>query len=505
MSNDTRKHGRIALASLLGIVTQICSVAIALWSTPELVHCLGDELYTLAGIVGSFVAYFAYLELGIGSAYIRGLAIALGRRDEQRAQRLVETAHAIYCVVGTVGAVLIIAVGTPYLSHVIAAPHARAEVLGSLAVTALAFFASMALSASRALVIAAQRTDLYAWLLLVAQPAIPIAQVLAVRHGGQLVTITLIQAIGGNGVDLVLLFVARRLHPELRYRLRLHRSVWRELRGFSLYRFVAQLAQQGQSTGDRLMLGGLVAPALLAPYSIASSVAQRVRTLGAVICAPFFAAAAEEFGRRGGEGLARVTAAFGRRLAALLAVGCALSAFWARPFLTAWIGAAYATTGAAALGWLVVGNALLVLAIFYGQATDAAGVPRASALAGSAGLALSIATGIPLVRWLGPLGAAYGFCAGAALHLGIVAAAIPAIVGRRAAAATLTATLAAPAAVGLAAWLAMRLVPHGDGLAGALTPAGAGLAVAALTGFATGTVRGADVPLRVRRALGVAE
>src|SRR5437870_2684495 len=102
---EPKSRARLGLVAALGISSQLLTLAAGLWSTPRLLHGLGDSAYGVLGIVVSFSTYFVYLELGLGAAYVRELSAALARRDLDRAQRLVETAHAIYLLVGAIGAV----------------------------------------------------------------------------------------------------------------------------------------------------------------------------------------------------------------------------------------------------------------------------------------------------------------------------------------------------------------------------------------------------------------
>src|SRR5690242_16767138 len=115
MSQTRARPSRLALASIVGVLSQIISLGLALWVTPQLVHGLGDAAYSLLGIIGSFTSYFAYLELGIGAAYIRLLSMSLTLGQTERAQRLVATAHSIYTRIALIGFGGMLGLGIPYL------------------------------------------------------------------------------------------------------------------------------------------------------------------------------------------------------------------------------------------------------------------------------------------------------------------------------------------------------------------------------------------------------
>jgi len=379
----------ITLASLMGMATQAVSLVLGLWSTPRLLHGLGDAAYGALAVVSTFAAYFAYLELGIGGAYLRDLAISLSRRDLDRAQALYETAHAIYVRIGIAGGIGILAIGLPYLRHTMRDPVLLSQVQMALLVLAINFFLSMCLSASRAVVLSAQRPDLYNFASFLVQPAIPIAQVIAISRGYGMVSLLAIQGMGSLGVDIAMLWLAKRLVPTLALRRRFHRQVWGDLRSFSAYKFLSQLGMQGQLSGDRLLLSALVPLATIAPYAVAASIAQRIRIVAAAISGPFYTAASNQYGRDGVAGLLKITGTFCRPVCALLAVGTAAAIFLSRPFLSAWIGEHYAIQGAAVLRLVVVSTSLLVIANLLGWSADAAGAPRVNAWAALSGLCIS--------------------------------------------------------------------------------------------------------------------
>jgi O-antigen/teichoic acid export membrane protein len=487
---DQRTKGkRLGIAAALTIVSQLLSLAIGLVTTPLLVRRLGDVGYGMLAIVAAFTSYFAYLELGIGTAYLREMAAAFAVNDSERAQRHFETAHVVYLTVAAAGALLMLLIGLPWIGTTGIDRRVLLEGRLGLLVTAATFATTMALSTTRGVVFSAQRVDLYSRVSLVLQPLIPLGQAAAVLAGRGLVTVLLIQGAGNVAIDVVMYWLARRLHPELQLRLRFHRDVWAGLWRFSAYKFVAQLAQQGQYTADRLLVGTLLGSSAVAPYAVAASVAQRLRSLASAFAGPFIAAAVDRYSTDGAAGLAGLMRSYVGRVAALVSLATAGGAFLARPFLQAWLGEPYASEGAPILVILIVTTAVLVLGGLTAFATDAVGRPSVGAWSSGIGLAISLALGAVLVGRMGAVGAAWSFAAGGAVQLVWAAIGLAQVVGIDEALSLSGSCLVLPAAVGVVAYGAMTALPSGVALAGALPAALAGTAAGLGAAIAVGLHR----------------
>lgn len=417
MSTTKQRRGSgLGATSALSLVTQLIALGLALWATPALVRGLGDAAYAVVALMQVFASYFVWLELGLGTAYQRALAVALANRDFHKAQQLVETAHALFLRIALVGGLLLLAVGLAYFSQVDGTRAFLPHVVAGTITLVIGFSSSMALSAPRAIVFALQRTDLYFRLTILLSP-LPILQVLAVRFGGGVLAVIALQVASNLAVDLALLWYGKQMWPEVVFRSQLHGPVWAELKGYSLRKFVGQLAVQGQQSADRLVLGGMLSAGAIAPYAVAASIATRLRVLGNALIIPFFPAATERFARDGLPGLTDITDVFGRRIATLVAIASAGAIFLARPFLLAWMGARFADEGSPAIAQLVLAAAGVTVAGIYSHALDAGGRPGAGSMGSVLGLVVAVGAAVPFVLRLGAPGAATGFLLGALTNL----------------------------------------------------------------------------------------
>jgi O-antigen/teichoic acid export membrane protein len=492
-------EARVGRAAWFGVIGQLAALIAGLWSTPELLLGLGAAAYGALAIVVSFTTYFFYLELGLGGAYIRELSAAFGTQNHERAQQLFETAHYLYLRVGLISALLMVVLGLPYLYQATQDATLLYQTWACIIATAAMLFVSMALSASRGVLFAMQRADYFSKISLWFQPTIPVAQVLLVWAGFGILGVLGVQLAGNLLSDLIYRRFTLTLQPDIIRRAKFHPEIWSDLRGFSLYRFASQVAQQGQWTGDRVLLGAMLSTERVSVYAVSASIAQRLRIFAIALNGPFFAAASERFAQDGPDGLAQMCASFWRRCAIFLAIASAGASFLSLPFLEAWVGQPYAQEGNPILQVMVISTSLLAIAGLIGAATDAAGHPRSAAVASVCGVIASLIAGGLLVLWMGPFGAALGFALGACVQLLMLSISLGLIIGARRLTRMSLEGLLAPALVGVASFVVMKWIPASSGFWGALPASIAGAIVGFLLAGISGVIRQEDLPARLQR------
>jgi O-antigen/teichoic acid export membrane protein len=497
--SEAAKPAGLGFTTLLGVLSQFIALLVGFWSTPQLLHGLGEAAYGALAIVVSFTTYFFYLELGLGGAYIRELSGALAKNDLERAQKLFETAHSIYLRIGAISASLMLVLGIPYLYRATTDESLLYQVLGCIAATALMLFVSMALSASRGIVFAMQRADLFYRASVFFQPVVLLLQVIAVWAGFGILGVLGIQLVGNFSLELILRNHSLRLMPSIIHRAQLHPEIWRELKNFSLYRFASQMAQQGQWTGDRVLLGFLLSTDKISSYAISGSVAQRLRIFALTLNGPFFAAASERFAANGAEGLSEICGTFLRRSAVFLALSSAGATFLASPFLLAWVGPSYAKEGSPILQVMVLSTSLLAVSGLIGLSTDAAGVPRASAVGSVLGVSVSLMLSVFLVLLFGPLGAAIGFAVGALVQFSFLLVSFGFVIGSQRVLLLFRRSVLSPFFIGLFAYAAMRIFPPRKELLASLGISVFGAIMGGTVAGLSGVLKREDLPNKLRR------
>ena len=148
---------------------------------------------------------------------------------------------------------------------------------------------------------------------------------------------------------------------------------------------------------------------------------------------------------------------------------------------------------------MVLSTSLLSMSGLVGLSTDAAGAPRAAAVASVLGVCVSLALGAPLVLWMGPLGAAVGFLVGAGVQLASTSYSLGLLIGGRLMVQLLLRCLFSPALIGVLAYGVMLVLPRGEGLLSAFYISMLGAFAGVIAAGVSGVIQKEDLPARLRR------
>jgi len=91
----------------------IIRVITAFFLTPFIISCLGKTEYGVWILVSSFIGYYSFLELGIGTAVTRYIARFSGKGDEKAQNEVAATSMAMLCLTGGVVVVISFFAGEP--------------------------------------------------------------------------------------------------------------------------------------------------------------------------------------------------------------------------------------------------------------------------------------------------------------------------------------------------------------------------------------------------------
>jgi len=104
-------HKKLYLNSLSGTALYVVNIAVAFVLSPVLLKALGNNGYGLWELIMSVVGYMGLLDLGIGSAMVRYVAVAEGSQDREELGRLISTSLVFFSTVGGIACVLFMLMG----------------------------------------------------------------------------------------------------------------------------------------------------------------------------------------------------------------------------------------------------------------------------------------------------------------------------------------------------------------------------------------------------------
>jgi len=99
---------KLLLNSLSGTALYFVNVVIMFIMSPVIIKALGNRDYGLWEMIMGVVGYMGLLDMGIGPALLRYVAVAYSREDEKELQKIISTAQIFFLAVGFVAASVLI-------------------------------------------------------------------------------------------------------------------------------------------------------------------------------------------------------------------------------------------------------------------------------------------------------------------------------------------------------------------------------------------------------------
>jgi O-antigen/teichoic acid export membrane protein len=264
------------------------TLAVGFFLAPFVVHRLGNVAYGVWVLAISAVNYLNLLDLGMRSSVLRFVSKGHTTRDHQGASEALSAAFWVRLQIGAV--VLVLAGGLaalfPFMFRIPSALawEGRAAVLVIGITTAL----TMSVGVLGGVLSALNRYDLQSYVIL-AQLTIRVIGIVSVLSAGRgIVAIALCELLAAVTGNFLLIYLARRVYPELTIRLtRPRRDVLRRLWSYSAYAFLLTIASQLIYQTDNLVVGAFVSASAVTFYSIGNSLCRYTQQLIYAMTATF--------------------------------------------------------------------------------------------------------------------------------------------------------------------------------------------------------------------------
>jgi O-antigen/teichoic acid export membrane protein len=347
MGFDTAKdeviRHRVLRSTASNFIGKLITLGAGFLLTPFILNQLGQGHYGMWVLVGSTVAYSSLLDLGIAGAVIKYVAEYRARGENEQAQTLIATAMRLYCFIGLIAVVLSAILAPIVLDLFNVLPHERATAATLVLLSGITVGISIPCSLTVAILRGLQRFDLINFISSVGTLISLGAVVAALLMGGGIVSMVAVNVPVILAMQLVSVYLIKRAAPELRLGWRgAKRSLVRPILSFSSSLFVIDIATRLQTKTDEMVIGVFLPVSSITPYSLArrlSEVAQILTDQFMKVILPL----ASELHAENDRARLRSLYITSTRLtiAIFLPVGCVLVVF-AKPILSAWVGADYA-------------------------------------------------------------------------------------------------------------------------------------------------------------------
>ena len=406
MQLRVRHIARNVLFNWLGT---IANMAVGFFLSPFILHRLGDVAFGVFVLANSVVAYLGLLDLGMQSSVLRFVSKGHTKGDHEGASEAISAALWVRLQVSALALLLSagIAVVFPHIFKVPAdlANDARKAILLIGVVTAI----SMSVGVVGGVISALNRYDLQNYVNLTQTAIRVVGVVFVLRTGHGIVGIALSELVATVVGNVLLVWIARRLYPELRIQLKKpKRETLKQIWSYSFYAFLTTIAVQLVYQTDNLVVGAFVSASAVTFFAIANNLCryatQIVSSMGGT-----FVPAASTYEAAGDSASLLMLYKNGTRATLMISLPILITFIVRGPtFIGLWMGPEYAHSSGIVL-------IILSIALFFSYANRTAGAiafgvekHKTTALwsigEGVANLALSIL----LVHWYGIYGVAIG-------------------------------------------------------------------------------------------------
>ncbi len=387
----------------------IASMAVGFFLSPFILHRLGDIAYGVWVLAISVVGYLGLLDLGMQSSVLRFVSQGFTKGDHESASEAASAAFWARLQISALAIVLSagLAAVFPQIFKVpiLLARDAQEAILLIGLTTAI----NLSFGVVGGVLSALNRYDLQNCISLV-QTTIRVLGVVAVlRSGHGIVAIAVCELVAVLAGRLIMVWVARRLYPELRIRLRKPRpETLRKIWSYSFYTFLTTIAIQLVYQTDSIVVGAFVSTSAVTYYAIANSLCRYAGQVVGAIDSTFMPAASTFEAGGNVQGLLMLYKN-GTRAVIMVSLPILLTfVLRGSSFIGLWMGPQYAHSSGIVL-------TILSIALFFSQANRTAGaiafgIEKHKTLAvwavgeGVANLALSVL----LAKWYGIYGVAIG-------------------------------------------------------------------------------------------------
>lgn len=277
-------------------IGQLVRLAVVVWLTPILIDGLGLTGYGIWVLLFALVEYTELTTFGIGAAFSRFIADAHGRGDRKEISGILSTGMAFYLAVTAFVLVIWIA-GLPVWRGALEyflGPGFHAAFFMLL----VAFLLRNLGTPYRALINGIQRMEFTNIIMIIFQITMAAGTIYVLNRGGSIPELSMVWALC-SALNLILLAATgHRLYPALRIAPgRVNIAIFRYLRRFGLRVYAATLAETGNRTSDKLILGIFLGPAgtaAAALYDIGQKIAGLLLMVPAVVSPPIVPAVAAD-------------------------------------------------------------------------------------------------------------------------------------------------------------------------------------------------------------------
>src|ERR1700691_1009645 len=261
---------KLLSGSALRTVSLVSNGIVAFILLPFMVRHLGDRLYGFWALAGTFVGYYGLIDFGLTATVAQYISGAIGRKDDKECTLVFNTALRIHSLLGgsVVFLTLILAALAPLMFHSSQDAWLFRKVILLLGVTVALDFP---LKTYKGLLLAEMHFDTLSWLSLLNTALRTMFIVWAIVAGYGLLGLAWATMLAAFPISLLTLWFTHKTFPWVRIHASpMNRKTTKSLFSYSVYLFVADVADSLRFGVDPVVITAFVGLAAVTHYKIAS-------------------------------------------------------------------------------------------------------------------------------------------------------------------------------------------------------------------------------------------
>ena len=265
---------RIAKNTLFLYVRQVLILSVSLYTSRVILNTLGVDDYGIFSLVGSFVAMFGVISGAFVVAITRYMSFAMGEGDIPKLETLYSTTVWMQILMGGGIFVLILLVGSYYVTEVMVLPTGRTEAaLWVLAFSAISFYVSLLSVPYDALIVAHEHMQAFAYIAIV-EVLLKLAVVLLLPwlSYDKLIAYGFMTVIASLIVRWLYMSYCRRNFAECVFRLQIDWQLLKDMMKFVQWAFLGNGAVVLKEQGISIILNLFLGTGINAARGLATSV-----------------------------------------------------------------------------------------------------------------------------------------------------------------------------------------------------------------------------------------
>lgn len=407
-SGQLSTSGKVVRNTFFNSLGMVWNGAIAFFTTPYMLHRLGDERYGLLGISVAVTGYAYLLDFSIGQTFIRHFAEYNAHGDTRRMNQALNTTFAFYALVGGAAAAAAFALAGPLLGALQVPPQLHSEARFVIILSMITFALTSLFNVFSILQSGLQKLDVANKIAIYI--SIPQTAVLfyVLESGFGLYGLMWRAAFFSLVYSAVNIWMAYRIFPELKVSWEyVDKALLKTFLSFGLKLHVARISGIITGQTDRIFIGLFLSLAAVTSFQLGNTLVVTLSSLAGIMVSATTPAFTEIFVRHGKSSVIEAYLAVTKYLACFTVPAFALMMLSSGLLLRMWVGPGY--PGAAiiavvlSVGWLF--NMLSQAGVSVCQSMDR---PQLMAASSVLNMALNIGLNILFIAVFRERGIAWG-------------------------------------------------------------------------------------------------